>query len=58
MAITAFETNTCIHLRVFTFLEILHKHLGTSQVALLVKNLPANAGNTRDTNSIPRLGGS
>ena len=39
-------------------LEILHKYLGTSQVVLLVKNLPANAGNTRDTSSIPRLGGS
>ena len=29
---------------------------GTSQVVLLVKNLPANAGDIRDTGSIPGLG--
>ena len=28
----------------------------TSQVALVVKNLPANAGDTRDTGSVPGLG--
>ena len=28
----------------------------TSQVALVVKNLPANAGDIRDTGSIPGLG--
>ena len=27
-----------------------------SQVALMVKNLPSNAGNARDTNLIPGLG--
>ena len=27
----------------------------TSQVALVVKNLPANAGDTRDMDLIPRL---
>ena len=27
-----------------------------AQVALVVKNLPANAGDTRDTGSIPGLG--
>ena len=27
-----------------------------SQVALVVKNSPANMGNTRDTGSIPELG--
>jgi len=27
--------------------------MGASQVALLVKNLPANAGDARDTGSIP-----
>ena len=27
-----------------------------SQVTLMVKNLPANAGNARDTNLIPGLG--
>jgi len=29
--------------------------VGASQVVLLVKNLPANAGNIRDTGSIPEL---
>ena len=29
-----------------------------SQVALVVKNLPADAGDTRDSGSIPELGGS
>ena len=29
---------------------------GTSQVALVVKNLPANAGDIRDASSIPGLG--
>ena len=28
-----------------------------SQVVLVVKNLPANAGDIRDTGSIPELGG-
>ena len=27
----------------------------TSQVALVVKNLPANGGDTRDVDSVPRL---
>ena len=31
-------------------------NLGTSQVVLVVKNLPANAGEVRDTDSIPGLG--
>ena len=30
--------------------------LGTSQAALMVKNLPANAGDARNSGSIPRLG--
>ena len=30
--------------------------LGASQVALVVKNLPANAGDIRDVGSIPGLG--
>ena len=29
---------------------------GTSQAALVVKNLPANAGNIRDVNLIPGMG--
>ena len=28
-------------------------HFGASQVALMVKNLPANAGDVRDVGSIP-----
>ena len=31
---------------------------GASQVALVVKNLPNNAGNVEDMDSIPGLGGS
>ena len=30
--------------------------MGASQVALVVKNLPANAGDTGDVGSIPHLG--
>ena len=30
--------------------------LGASQVVLVIKNLPANAGDVRDTGSIPELG--
>ena len=33
-------------------------YLWVSQVALVIKNLPANAGDRRDTGSIPGLGGS
>ena len=31
-------------------------NIGASQVALVVKNLPANAGNVRDVGSVPALG--
>ena len=31
-------------------------HRGASQVALVVKNLPANAGNIRDVGLIPQSG--
>jgi hypothetical protein len=34
----------------------LNCNLGTSQVALVVKNLPANVGDTRDADSTPRSG--
>ena len=33
-----------------------HTLLGASQVALVVKNLPANAGDVSDASSIPGLG--
>ena len=39
------------------FLKILHIYLvGTSQVALVVQNPPANTGDIRDRDSIPGLG--
>ena len=33
-----------------------HTHTGASQVVLVEKNLPANAGDTRDVGLIPELG--
>ena len=33
-----------------------HSHSWASQVVLMVKNPPANAGNARDSGSIPGLG--
>ena len=36
--------------------EPIYKAEGASQVALVVKNLPANAGDIRDMGSIPGLG--
>ena len=38
--------------------EPVHFALWASQVALVVKNLPANAGDKRDLGSIPGLGSS
>ena len=40
----------------FFFFEPFPGILGASQVALMVKNLPANAGDTREGSSIPRSG--
>ena len=37
-------------------LEISYQQWWASQVALVVKNMPANAGSIRDTGSIPGLG--
>ena len=37
---------------------MVHTHTRASQEALVVKNPPANAGDLRDTGSIPRSGGS
>ena len=34
----------------------LHKFYGYTEVALVVKNLPANVGDIRDTGSIPGSG--
>ena len=43
---------------IFPFDKFVWKYLdiGASQVVLVVKNPPANAGNTGDTGSIPGLG--
>ena len=40
------------------FVDISHVYMKywTSQVVLVVKNLPTNAGNVRDSDSIPGLG--
>ena len=35
---------------------MVHRHSGASQVALVVKNPPANAGDLRDVGSIPGSG--
>ena len=34
----------------------MYKQVGASQTARVVKNLPANAGDTGDTGSVPGLG--
>ena len=36
--------------------QVSDMNTGAYQVALVVKNLPANAGDARDTGSIPGLG--
>ena len=36
--------------------QLVYRVLGASQVALVVKNLPANVGDSRDMGSIPGLG--
>ena len=41
---------------IFTVIEGAYWHERASQVVLVVKNLPANAGDVRDTGSIPGLG--
>ena len=43
------------NLRMFPLISPLHSH-GASQMALVVKNLPANAGDIRDLGSIPGSG--
>ena len=43
-------------IKVNTALELTSRPSGASQVALVVKNLPANAGDLRNVGSIPGLG--
>ena len=48
-----------ISLKIFINMVVLtyvHKLCGASQVALVVKNLPANVGDVRDASSIPGSG--
>ena len=45
-----------IYTTVHDFLEVSTNNNWASQVALVIKNLSANAGDTRDTGLIPRLG--
>ena len=40
----------------FVFHSISFRHYGAYQVTLMVRNLPVNAGDTRDAGSIPGLG--
>ena len=40
----------------FVFHSNSYRHYGAFQVTLLVRNLPVNAGDTRDAGSIPGLG--
>ena len=41
---------------VFSLVDAENRMSGASQVVLVVKNLPANAGDIRDRGSIPRSG--
>ena len=40
----------------FLSFKLIQGHERDFQVALMVKNLPANAGDVRDTNLVPGLG--
>ena len=52
----AFRTGTCNCDVIDICFQKLHLLKSASQVALVVKNLPANAGDTRGVGSIPGLG--
>ena len=45
-----------IHIYVYMYTYNIYIYKRTSQVALVVKNLPANAGDARDSGLIPGLG--
>ena len=51
-----FLFSSCVQAR--EILEINIVHAGASQVMLVIKKLPANAGDIRDLGSIPALGSS
>ena len=48
------ESSTCQVFRIVS--GTTYMHLRASQVALVVKDLPTNAGDMRDVGSIPGLG--
>ena len=57
------QSDLVIYIHTFffkTFFSIMVYHwilnIGASQVALVIKNLPADAGNVRDVGSVPGLG--
>ena len=50
------EAQVCFTVSLETLLRLATWYLGTSQVVLGVKNLPANAGHIRDMGSVPGFG--
>ena len=47
--------HNCTHIYVYVLTPYIYTHTHTSQVVLVVKNLPANAGDIRNAGSIPGL---
>ena len=50
------EFNSFLLVIIIYIFEFIYFMLWASQVVLVVKNPPANAGDTRDAGSIPKLG--
>ena len=47
--------HNCTHIYVYVLIPYIYTHTHTSQVVLVVKNMPANAGDIRNAGSIPGL---
>ena len=47
--------HNCTHIYVYVLIPYIYTLTHTSQVVLVVKNLPANAGDIRNAGSIPGL---
>ena len=47
--------NSLLSCPLFDYFKMYYIHIRTSQEALVVKNLPVNAGDVRDTGSVPEL---
>ena len=45
-----------IMVSIFTSINLIYNTVGASQVGVVVKNLPANAGDVKDVGLIPGLG--